>query len=111
MESHGVVEYLNERLQLGINPMPPPRKFMRQWVELSNKVDNLRHTINIGLVGKYTRLEDSYTSIIKSLQHAANSLGFNVNVKFIEASNLEIEMRNDEPTAYHEAWTELCRSE
>lgn len=111
MESHGVVEYLNERLELGINPMPPPRKFMKQWVDLSSRIENLRHAVNIALVGKYTRLEDSYTSVTKALQHAANAIGFNVNIKFIEASNLEKTMQIDEPAAYHEAWSELCRSD
>lgn len=84
---------------------------MKQWIELADRIDNLRHDVNIALVGKYTRLEDSYTSITKALQHAANSVGFNVNIKFIEASNLEKEMLTEEPTSYHEAWHELCKSE
>lgn len=111
MESHGVVEYLNERLQLSICPVPPARKFMKQWIDLANRIDNLRHDVNIALVGKYTRLEDSYTSVTKALQHAANAVGFNVVVKFIEASNLEKEMLTEEPAAYHEAWHELCKSD
>lgn len=31
----------------------------------------LTKSVNITLVGKYTRLEDSYASVIKSLEHAA----------------------------------------
>lgn len=111
MEHHGIVEYLNDRLQLGINPVPPARKFMKQWNDLADRIDNLRHNVNIALVGKYTRLEDSYTSVTKALQHAANSIGFNVIVNFIEASNLEKEMISEEPTSYHEAWHQLCKSE
>lgn len=111
MEAHGVVEFLNERLQLGVTPMPPARKFMRQWMDLADRIDNLRADVSIALVGKYTRLEDSYTSVIKSLQHAANLVGFNLNLKLIEATNLEKEMLLEEPTAYHEAWGQLCKSE
>lgn len=111
MESHGTVEFLNERLQLGISPMPPARKFMKQWIDLADKIDHLRNEVSIALVGKYTRLEDSYTSVIKALQHAANSVGYTVNIKLIEASNLEKDMLTDDPGAYHDAWGQLCKSE
>lgn len=111
MESHGVVEFLNERLQLGLSTLPPAYKFMKQWMDLSDKIDHLRSEISIALVGKYTRLEDSYTSVIKALQHAANTVGCNANIKLIEASNLEKEMLNEDPAAYHDAWSQLCKSE
>lgn len=106
-----MVEFLNQRLQLGITPMPPARKFMRQWLELADRMDMLRSDINIALVGKYTRMEDSYTSVIKALQHAANLIGFKLRLTLIEASNLEKEMLVEEPAAYHEAWGQLCKSE
>lgn len=109
MESHGIVEYLNERLQLGIKSWP--RKHMKQWSDLAYKIDNLRQEVCIALVGKYTRLEDSYTSVTKALQHAANTIGYKVNVRFIEASNLEKETQEMDPVAYHEAWKQLCKSE
>lgn len=111
METHGIVEYLNDRLKLGISPMPPARKFMKQWIELSDKIENLRNEVNIALIGKYTRLEDSYTSITKALQHAANSLGYKVNIKFIDSSKLEKAMLAEDPVVYHEAWHELCKTE
>ncbi|GJQ82025.1 hypothetical protein Trydic_g6901 [Trypoxylus dichotomus] len=111
METHGIVEYLNDRLKLGINPMPPARKFMKQWIELSDKIENLRNEVNIALIGKYTRLEDSYTSITKALQHAANSLGYKVNIKFIDSSKLEKAMLSEDPVVYHEAWHELCKTD
>lgn len=111
MESHGVIDFLNERLQLGIKVVP--RKSMRSWIDLADKIDNLRHEVNIGIVGKYTRLEDAYTSVTKALQHAANTVGYKVNIIFIEASNLEQEMLSDSDSAiaYHEAWTQLCKCE
>ncbi|XP_018327795.1 CTP synthase isoform X2 [Agrilus planipennis] len=111
MESNGVVEFLNERLKLGMNLMVPARKFMKRWVDLANRMDHLRDGVRIALVGKYTRLEDSYTSITKALQHAANAVGFHVKVVFIEATNLEEGMLKDDPVAYHNAWSELCQSE
>jgi CTP synthase len=62
-------------------------------------------------VGKYTKLEDAYASVSKSLQHASIPVGYKVNTKFIDASNLEREMKKENPVLYHEAWQILCMSE
>ncbi|CAH1113403.1 unnamed protein product [Psylliodes chrysocephalus] len=108
MENHGMAEYLSKRLQLGITPLPPIRKYMRPWIDLGDRMTNLKSEITIGIVGKYTRLEDSYTSITKALKHAGNKVGYHVNLMFIEASNLEAVMLRDDPVAYHNAWHNLC---
>lgn len=103
-----MAEYLSKRLQLGITPLPPIRKYMRPWIDLGDRMTNLKSEITIGIVGKYTRLEDSYTSITKALKHAGNKVGYHVNLMFIEASNLEAVMLRDDPVAYHNAWHNLC---
>lgn len=111
MESHGLAQYLCTRLDLGVTNLPPMRKYMKQWIELTERIEHLKYEVNIALVGKYTRLEDSYTSITKALQHASNKIGYKVNIKFIEASNLEKTMLNEDPAAYHDAWHQLCKCE
>ncbi|XP_022919669.1 CTP synthase 1 [Onthophagus taurus] len=111
METYGLIQYLNDRLKLSLNPLLNNRKFMKQWVELSDKIDNLRHTVEIALVGKYTLLEDSYTSVTKALQHAANHLGYKVNITFIDASKLEQQSERDTPVSFHEAWYQVCKSQ
>jgi len=85
IEHQGVIEFLSDRLQLNIG-MPRPRFFMRKWRELAERVDHLRKDVNIALVGKYTRLEDSYASVTKALQHAAIEAGYKL--------NLTVECRN-----------------
>ena len=75
MESQGIIEFLNDRLQLNIS-MPRPRNFMRKWRNLAERIDHLRKNVNIALVGKYTKLEDAYASIRKALQHAATQVGY-----------------------------------
>lgn len=67
--------------------------------------------MSIALVGKYTRLEDSYASVSKSLQHASIQAGYKLNLKFIEACNLERAMKQENPVLYHEAWQMLCKSD
>ena len=44
-------------------------RFMYRWKDLARRVDTVRREVNISLVGKYTKLEDSYASVSKSLQH------------------------------------------
>lgn len=111
IENHGMADFLCERLHIGITPLPPRRKYMAQWIELGNRIRHLKYEVVVAIVGKYTRLEDSYTSITKALRHAGNRIGFKVNIKFIEASNLEKTMLTDDPASYHTAWRELCMSE
>ncbi|KAJ0178714.1 hypothetical protein K1T71_005489 [Dendrolimus kikuchii] len=110
MEAQGVVQYLNERLQLNIS-MPRPSRFMRKWRNLAKRVDNLRKEVNIALVGKYTKLEDSYASVTKALQHACIATGCKLNLTYIEAVNLERQMKIDDPVSYHKAWQDLCKGD
>lgn len=109
MESQGVIEFLNDRLQLSIG-MPRPRSFMRKWRDLADRIDHLRKDVNIALVGKYTKLEDSYASVTKALQHACIQVGYKLNLTYIEADNLEQATKVTDPVLYHEAWQQLCKS-
>ena len=53
---------------------------IRDLCSLFFRVDLLRKEVNIALVGKYTKLEDSYASVLKALQHAAIDVGYKLNV-------------------------------
>ncbi|KAK9496739.1 hypothetical protein O3M35_013028 [Rhynocoris fuscipes] len=110
MDKQGIVEFFKDRLQLDI-PTPRPRKYIQKWKTIADRVDTLRREINIALVGKYTTLEDSYTSVAKALQHAAISSGYKVNITYIESVNLEKNYELTNPVSYHEAWQQLCKSD
>ncbi|KAF7993312.1 hypothetical protein HCN44_006372 [Aphidius gifuensis] len=110
MESQGVIEFLNERLQLNIT-IPRPPDFMKQWRDLADKIDNLQNVVNIALVGKYTKLEDAYASVRKSLQHASTEIDYKLEIKYIEAENLEQKTLELNPVLYHKAWQQLCESD
>ena len=47
-----------------------------------------KHTVNIGILGKYTALRDAYASIDKAIEHAATHLNTSTNVQWIEASEI-----------------------
>ena len=44
---------------------------LQRWLELADCFENVRETVTICLVGKYTGLNDAYASVIKALQHSA----------------------------------------
>ena len=46
-------------------------------------------SVTIALIGKYTGLQDSYLSVIKSLWHACVACDVRLNLQWIEASLLE----------------------
>lgn len=110
MEQNGVVEFLKDRLKLNINPSKR-EKCLQQWKDLARRSENLHKEVTIAVVGKYTRLEDSYASVSKSLQHASLAAGYRLNLRFIEACHLEEQTREQQPAMYHEAWQNLCGSQ
>lgn len=110
MDKQGILDFFINRLQLSI-PFPRPRKYMHKWKSIAERVDTLRKDINIALVGKYTTLEDAYTSVSKALQHAAIAVGYKVNITYIESVHLEKSNQTANPVQFHEAWQKLCKSD
>uniref|UniRef100_A0A182VAF2 CTP synthase n=1 Tax=Anopheles merus TaxID=30066 RepID=A0A182VAF2_ANOME len=109
MEQAGVVDILKERLQLNL-PTPRPANFMQSWRDLAERVENVYKKVNIALVGKYTRLQDSYASVMKSLLHASIAAGYKLNLTFIDSSNLERETKIENTSLYYDAWHDLTNS-
>ena len=56
-----------------------------KWTSLNNKIKNCNKTINIGLLGKYTELNDSYKSLIEAISHAGFYYNHNINIIWIDA--------------------------
>lgn len=51
-----------------------------QWNEFMHRLKNPKHTVQIGLVGKYVELQDSYKSILEAFIHAGSANETKVNV-------------------------------
>ena len=49
--------------------------------------------VQIALVGKYTKLEDAYASVIKALDHAALAVSHKLKLTYIAAADLEEETK------------------
>ena len=64
---------------------------LKDWKIFVNKLNNPKNEINVGLIGKYVELQDSYKSILESFIHAGamNDLKVNVIPIHSEAINEE----------------------
>tara|TARA_R110002096_G_scaffold21043_7_gene68772 strand:+ start:129876 stop:131486 length:1611 start_codon:yes stop_codon:yes gene_type:complete len=58
------------------------------WRDFLYKLKYPKTSVNIGLIGKYVELHDSYKSIVESFIHAGASNECKVNIKWIHSENL-----------------------
>jgi CTP synthase len=80
---------------------------LADWKVVADRVDQLTEEVIIGIVGKYTGLQDSYLSVIKSLKHAAIEAGLHLVLEWIESGDLEPNMRQQDAQRYDSAWRRL----
>lgn len=62
---------------------------LEQWTTFLDHLKNPKRELNIGLVGKYVSLQDSYKSITEAFVHAGADLETKVNVKWIYSGDLK----------------------
>jgi len=85
MQEEGLDEITLEKLNLRQDTEPD----LTQWKGFLKKYKNAKETVNIGLVGKYIELQDSYKSILESFIHAGAMNDVNVNVVNIHSEFVE----------------------
>jgi CTP synthase len=66
---------------------PAPQKNI--WVEIVRRLLNPKSEVTIGVVGKYIELQDAYKSVYESITHAGIANTCKVNVRRIDAEDLE----------------------
>ncbi|POS02471.1 CTP synthase [Flavobacterium croceum DSM 17960] len=72
---------------------------LTQWNDFVYRLKNPKHTITVGLVGKYVELQDSYKSILEAFIHAGATHNTKVNVvslhsEYINANSAETQLKN-----------------
>ena len=85
------------------------KSFLRKWKELADRAEGMRKEVRIVLVGKYTKLQDAYASVIKALTHASLAVNRRLSLTYINAEDLEDDMKLKDPVRYHNAWKSLCQ--
>ena len=85
LEKEGLAEVVCKHLNL--DKVKPNNG---KWQDLIDKINKIpkSNKVNIAIVGKYTKLEDSYISIVESLRHAGYANDTNVDIKFIDSEKV-----------------------
>ena len=65
----------------------PPKKNI--WEEIVRRLLTPKHEVTIGVVGKYIELQDAYKSVYESIAHAGIANYCKVNIRRIDAEDLE----------------------
>lgn len=87
LERYSVDKIILKRLAL-----PVKRRLTNNWESLVRRIRRVRRkTVNIGLVGKYMSMSDTYYSVIEALKAACWQTGYNLNLSFIDSSKIERE--------------------
>lgn len=83
-QQYNVAEVIGKKLGLG--ELHPD---MKEWEEGRKRHEAAVEPIKIGLVGKYTNLDDAYLSVIESIKSAAVFYGRKAEVVWIDSEKLE----------------------
>lgn len=65
---------------------------------------DLKKSVTIALIGKYTSFTDSYLSVIESLEHSAMACERKLNFIMVDASHLEDVTKESSPVDFEKAW-------
>lgn len=92
LEKNGLARAICEKLDLK-NDEPKNT----EWEKLVTKIKKIDKNkfVNIAIVGKYTKLEDSYLSVAESLRYGGFANDIHVNVKFIDCEKITEENVKD----------------
>ena len=84
MQAEELDKVVLEKLGLSSKSIP----HLDNWKSFLDRLKNPKREVNIGLVGKYVELKDSYKSISEAFIHAGVSNEARVNVKWIHSEKL-----------------------
>jgi len=84
LHDQGLDDLICERL--AIKPKPAD---LSMWSKLIDALENPKHEITIGMVGKYVDLTESYKSLTEALRHAGIHTQSHVNIEYVDSEEIE----------------------
>lgn len=84
MQDEKLDEVVLKKLGMATDKQPD----LDNWKKFLHGLKNPETKVDIGLIGKYVELKDSYKSIAESFIHAGASNGIEVNVKWIHSESV-----------------------
>jgi CTP synthase len=86
---------LSEKLDLTVlkklNLSDDHQPQLNDWRQFISRLKNPKHSVNVGLIGKYVELPDAYKSISESFIHAGAINECHVNVEYISSEEITAE--------------------
>ena len=87
---------------VALNKLALPKKNtpdLKNWNLFLQHLKNPKHVVNIGLIGKYVELQDSYKSILEAFIHAGAANETKINVvsvhsEYLDSSNVAEKLRD-----------------
>jgi len=89
MFDEGLDKAVDKRLNLSSN-----EPNLSDWKEMLSLKTDIQKTVEIGILGKYFGLPDSYLSVVESLNHACLHNQVKLNLNWLDADNFDIEELN-----------------
>ncbi|MCL2002622.1 MAG: CTP synthase [Oscillospiraceae bacterium] len=65
-----------------------PEADLGEWRKMIEKIGESAREVTVAVVGKYTRLHDTYLSVIESLNHAGFEAGAKISVRWIDSGDV-----------------------
>jgi CTP synthase len=92
MQSEKFDEVVLQKLGIEFSKTTPD---LATWNRFLQQFKNPKHTIKIGLIGKYVELRDSYKSIAESIIHAGAHLEIHVEIDWIHSETVNARNANE----------------
>lgn len=61
---------------------------LTEWKSMLKRIENLKYTVKIALVGKYVKLHDAYLSVAESLRHGGFENNTNIEIEWIDSETI-----------------------
>ncbi len=84
LHKQGLTKYIAEKL--GLDYREPE---LGRWREFVSRLKQASIRVKIAMIGKYTKIKDSYVSIIEALKHASAWIGVKPELVWIESTDIE----------------------
>ncbi|MEM0380893.1 MAG: CTP synthase [Desulfurococcaceae archaeon] len=84
LHKQGFVKHIVEKL--GLDYREPD---LSRWIDFVNKLTDLKREVVIAMIGKYTKIRDSYLSIIEALKHSSVLNNVSVKLEWFESTVFE----------------------
>lgn len=82
-EAQGLDDYVLHKFGVDLPPAD-----MTEWKQLIQRANTLKHTVTIGLVGKYIQVHDAYISVVEALKHAGYQKDTDILIKWINSEDV-----------------------